>query len=170
MALLTERYSKQIDGILSCYDRRVIAGTLPQTCYADSMTSYLYHHNIRIFDYAKFAEPLRNELRSNAEDISKANEIEIEFVKKQRIRKESLVQKILDKRGYEPWHNKKTHRTYLKSKLGRCLHYYFYFIDEMHLKTIPFQTLILLYTRNLQYEYISRKTARPPGISTHVRR
>jgi DNA-binding transcriptional MerR regulator len=33
--------------------------------------------------------------------------------------------------SYEPWHNKKTHRTYLKSKLGKCLHYYFYFIDEV---------------------------------------
>ncbi len=69
MSLLTERYSKQIAGTLSCFDRVVITGTLPQACYADGMTSYLYHHNIRIFDYAKFAEPLRNEIRSNAEAI-----------------------------------------------------------------------------------------------------
>ncbi len=148
MALLTERYWKQIAGTLSCYDRLVITGTIPQVCYADGMTSYLYQHNIRIFDYAKFAEPLRNELHSNAEDIAKANGIEIAFVKKQHIRKEALVQKVLDKRGYAPglvhiisameacesyapWHDKKTHKTYLKSRLGKCLHYYFYFIDEV---------------------------------------
>ena len=148
MALLTERYSKQIAGTLSCYDRIVITGTIPQVCYAGGMTSYLYQHKVRIFDYAKFAEPLRNELRSNAEAIAKASGIEIEFVKKQHIRKEALVQKVLDKRGYapglvhiisameacesyEPWHDKKTHRTYLKPKLGKCLHYYFYAIDEV---------------------------------------
>lgn len=40
--LLTERYSNQISGILHCYDRIVIQGTLPGLCYADGMTSYLY--------------------------------------------------------------------------------------------------------------------------------
>lgn len=147
MSLLTDRYSAQIEGVLSCYDRVVITGTLPQLCYAQGMTSYLYNHNIRIFDYPKFAEPFRNELRLNAEEIAKAHGIEIEFVKKQHIRKEDLVKKVLDKRGYapglvhilsamescesyQPWHDKLTHQTYLKSKQGKCLHYYFYFIDE----------------------------------------
>ncbi|MBN1931374.1 MAG: MarR family transcriptional regulator [Desulfobacterales bacterium] len=31
--------------------------------------------------------------------------------------------------SYKPWHNKKTGKTYLKSVQGKCLHYYFYFID-----------------------------------------
>jgi hypothetical protein len=147
MPLLSERYCKQISGILSCYDRVVITGTLPQACYAAGMTNFLSYNKIRIFDYAKFAEPLRDKLRDNAEAIAKRNDIKIEFVQKRHIRKESLVQKILDKRGYAPglvhiisameacesyvpWHNKQTHKTYLKSKLGKCLHYYFYFIDE----------------------------------------
>jgi hypothetical protein len=32
--------------------------------------------------------------------------------------------------SYKPWHNKKTGKTYLKPDQGKCLHYYFYFIDE----------------------------------------
>src|SRR3989304_8242146 len=40
--LLTEWYSKQIAGILSCYDRILIFGTLPKICYAEGMTSWLY--------------------------------------------------------------------------------------------------------------------------------
>lgn len=147
MSLLTDRYSDQIEGVISCYDRVVITGTLPQLCYAQGMTSYLYDHEIRIFDYPRFAEPFRNELRLNAEEIAKAHGIEIEFVKKHHIRKEDLVQKVLDKRGnapglvhilsameacesYQPWHDKATHKTYLKSRQAKCLHYYFYFIDE----------------------------------------
>jgi hypothetical protein len=31
---------------------------------------------------------------------------------------------------YKPWHNKETGKTYLRPDDGKCLHYYFYFIDE----------------------------------------
>ena len=31
--------------------------------------------------------------------------------------------------AYRPWHNKQTHKTYVKMTQGKCLHYYFYFID-----------------------------------------
>src|SRR5215831_17122829 len=30
---------------------------------------------------------------------------------------------------YRPWHSKQTHRTLLRPATGKCLHYYFYFID-----------------------------------------
>ena|SRR3972149_4370382 len=61
--LLSERYADQLDGVLSCYDRIVITGSLQPLCYARGMTHYLYEHGIRIFDYAKFAEPLRERIR-----------------------------------------------------------------------------------------------------------
>ena len=147
MALLTERYADKIRGILSFYDRVIIQGTLPGFCYAEGMTSFLNANNIRIFDYPRFAEPLRNELRENAEQIAKENEVEIEFIKKKNFRKEQRIKEIVKKRGehpglvhifsamepcpsYKPWHDKTTHRTYLKPTEGKCLHYYFYFIDE----------------------------------------
>ena len=38
---LTERYGERIAGILSCYDRLVVTGTLPVVCYAAGMTGYL---------------------------------------------------------------------------------------------------------------------------------
>jgi hypothetical protein len=30
---------------------------------------------------------------------------------------------------YKPWHDKQTHRTYLRPDSSKCLHYYFYFMD-----------------------------------------
>lgn len=39
---LTERYRDRLAGVLSCYDRIVITGTLPRACYAGGMTSFLY--------------------------------------------------------------------------------------------------------------------------------
>src|SRR5438477_3865824 len=67
--LLTERYAPQIAGVLSCWDRILVFGTLPKVCFAEGMTSYLYEHKIRIFDYPRFAEPFRNVLRENAERL-----------------------------------------------------------------------------------------------------
>src|SRR5712691_3629831 len=63
-------YKDQIAGVLSCYDRIIVQGTVPGWCYAGGMTEYFYKHQIRIFDYPKWAEPLREELRANMERIA----------------------------------------------------------------------------------------------------
>jgi hypothetical protein len=145
--MLTERYRDQLLGVLSCYDRIIVTGTLPGVCYARGMTSFLYAKGIRIFDYARFAEPLRERIRTRAQEMCDAAGIEIEHINKPHIRKEEVVAKVLARRGdhpglvhvisameacesYKPWHNKRTGETYLKPDSGKCLHYYFYFIDE----------------------------------------
>src|SRR5580700_10556258 len=125
----------------------LIFGTLPRICFAGGMTSFLYERKIRIFDYPKFAEPFRNRIRGNAEKMAAEAGIEIEFVRKRNVRKEDRVKEILARRGehpglvcifstmepcstYKPWHNKGTGKTYLLPDDGKCLHYYFYFLDE----------------------------------------
>jgi hypothetical protein len=147
LTLLTERHANQIAGVLACYDRILVFGTLPNICFAEGMTSYLYAHKVRIFDYPRFAQPFREQLRENAERLAAENGMEIQHIRKKNIRKEELVQAALAKRGshpglvvifsameacptYQPWHNKQTGKTYLKPDDGKCLHYYFYFLDE----------------------------------------
>jgi hypothetical protein len=131
MELLIDRYKDKIKGVLTCSDRIVITGTLPVLSNSRSMTSYLYNEGIRIFDYAKFAEPFRNRLRENAEKLAGENNIEIEFVKKADTRKEAIISQILKNRGtrsglvhilsametcstYKPWHDKQSEKTFLK--------------------------------------------------------
>jgi hypothetical protein len=29
--------------------------------------------------------------------------------------------------AYKPWHDKQTHKTFVRPDSGKCLHYYFYF-------------------------------------------
>lgn len=145
--LLPEKYSDRVYGVLNCYDRIILTGTLPPFCHAEGMTSYLYGHNIRIFDYSKFTMPLRDQIRDNAEAIANANNLQIEFIRKKNFRKEERIKQIIKNRGhhpglvhifsamepcssYKPWHDKSTGKTYLKYDSGKCLHYYFYFIDE----------------------------------------
>ena len=145
-ALLTERYAHRLAGVLSCYDRIVITGTLPGACFADGMTKLLRAKGIRIFDYTKFAEPLRDRVRAAAAAIAAAAGKTIEHNGKSHIRKEDFVAKVLAARGehpglvhvisameacsaYQPWHDKQTHRTFLRPDTGKCLHCYFYFMD-----------------------------------------
>jgi hypothetical protein len=74
--LITERHAAQIEGVLGCWDRMLVFGTLPKICYAEGTTSYLYANHVRIFDYPRFADPFRNQLRENAERLAAANGIE----------------------------------------------------------------------------------------------
>src|SRR5271166_885338 len=67
---LTERYDDRIAGVLSCYDRLVITGTLPVVCYAAGMTGYLNAKGIRIFDYPGFAKTLRDRVRDRAASLA----------------------------------------------------------------------------------------------------
>jgi len=146
--MLTERYRERLHGVLSCYDRIVITGTLPGICYAGGMTSFLYAKGIRIFDYARFAEPLRERIRQRAEQLAAEQGARIEYIAKTHIRKEEVVAKVLAARGerpglvhvisameacesYKPWHDKASGKTYLRPDSGKCLHYYFYFIDQV---------------------------------------
>ena len=68
--LLTEKYADNLDGVLGCYDRIVITGSLAELCYPKGATGYLYARDIRIFDYPQWAEPLRDALRTNAEQVA----------------------------------------------------------------------------------------------------
>jgi hypothetical protein len=158
---LTERYDDRIAGVLSCYDRLVITGTLPVinwiwrsrstgtrtvVCYAAGMTGYLNAKGIRIFDYPEFAKTLRDRVRERAASLAAEAGITIEHIAKPHIRKEDVVARVLRQRGdrpglvhiisameacdaYKPWHDKQTHKTFLRPDSGKCLHYYFYVQD-----------------------------------------
>jgi hypothetical protein len=143
---LTERYDDRIAGVLSCYDRVVITGTVPVICYADGMTRFLYAKGIRIFDYPQFAQTLRDRVRDGAALLAANAGIGIEHIAKSHIRKEEVVARVLAQRGdhpglvhilsameacdsYRPWHDKASGKSFVRPDSGKCLHYYFYFMD-----------------------------------------
>jgi hypothetical protein len=144
---LLDRYADQIEGVLGCFDRIILTGTLVDVAHPEAVLSRLYALNIRCFDLKFFAEPLRDQVRDNAILRSREAGLEIEFLERRGLRKEDRIAEILEKRGrhpglvhvfsamescrcFKPWHNKRTGKTGLKLTGGRCLHYYFYFIDE----------------------------------------
>jgi hypothetical protein len=147
MSLLTDRYASKIRGTLACFDRIIITGTIPGICYADGMASFLTRRGFLIRDYTRFVEPQREQIRENAEKLARDNQIEIEFIRSQKaFRKEDRIKQIITQRGehpglvhifsametcaaFHPWYDKKAGKALLRYKDGKCLHYYFYFID-----------------------------------------
>jgi len=96
LKLLSEKYKAEVNGVLHCYDRILISGHLQPLAYAKGMTKYLYEQGIRIFDYPQFAQPLRNMIRANAEQIAKENGLEIEFISQPgQFRKEERVHGLI---------------------------------------------------------------------------
>jgi hypothetical protein len=76
MSSTLDRYDDRIAGVLSCYDRVVITGTLPTVRYADGMAKFLNANHVRIFDYPEFAEPLRDRVREWAKVLEQRGRLQ----------------------------------------------------------------------------------------------
>jgi hypothetical protein len=152
MDTFIERHAAKIVGALSCLDRVLIRGTLPTLCYREGMMSYLIHHGVRIYDYPKWAHIHHDRIAANAAALAATTTHgKPIFVRKFRERrKEDIVQEQLAAHGdrpglvcilaameacptYRPQRGPDKNgvsKPYLKGDIGKCLHYYFYFLDE----------------------------------------
>lgn len=145
--MITERYASRIRGVLSCFDRMLIAGTLPDIAHARAFTRELNRRRIKIFDVTEFTKPLRDAIREGIETLAAENGLTVEFIRRiDAFRKEDRIQQIVAERGtrpglvhifsametcpsFRPWYDKASGKTYLRPDSGRCLHYYIYLID-----------------------------------------
>lgn len=147
MLELIKRLGKKVVGVLSCFDRIVLTGTIPEIRYAAGMEKVLRRNGIRIFDFAQWAKPFKEEIRDNAERLAKENNLKVQHLRVRKNRKDKLIKKVIKKRGdhpglvhvfsamescrtYKPWYDKSKGKPLLKPDSGYCLHYYFYFIDD----------------------------------------
>lgn len=110
------------------------------------MTKFLNANHVRIFDYPKFAEPLRDRVRERASALAAEAGITIEHIAKNHIRKELVVAKALEQRGDHPGPGacdlgeggvrclqalarQADPQDFERPDSTKCLHYYFYFLD-----------------------------------------
>jgi hypothetical protein len=144
---LLARYEREIQGVLGCFDRLVVTGTLTEIAHPEAMDMFLHHQGFRAFDIGLFADPLRQRIRDNAVELARKAGIEIEYLSRSKgVRKEDLVAKVLARRGhhpglvhvlsvvetcttFKPWRNPKSGQPGLRMTTGKCSTYYFYLID-----------------------------------------
>jgi len=146
MVQLTERYVDRIHGVLGCYDRVILMGTLPDICHPAAMTTFLNVRGIRIFDFTKWAEQRAESIRKDVEAVAEKAGVKIEYIARKSFRKEDRIKEVLRERGnapgvvhifsgvepcscYRPWHDRPSGRSFLRGRSAKCLHYYIYFID-----------------------------------------
>ena len=102
--LLTERYADR--GVVTCFDRIIITGTFRDICHAHAMPSTCGSREFVCSTSPAGQSPCgtRYAITPNA-----------------------ALEPCL---SFKPWHDKKTGRNLFKPDDGKCIHYYFYFIDE----------------------------------------
>ena len=103
MELITERYKNQVAGVLNCFDRIVLSGNLLQHCHPTGFQNYLRDQGIRCFDFQNtVGKRIANGLKKHVDELAAQTNTEIHYLGKSKIRKESFVQAIIDKRGEHP--------------------------------------------------------------------
>jgi len=126
----------------------ILQGRMPIFSYAEGMARYLTKCSIQIGDFVVWAQPFTESIQEHAEKVARQAGLEIDFVRKKNFRKEQKSEQILQQRGYHPrlvWvfsalelcttyapqYNPDRKPSYRSAKDQKCLHYYFYFIDEV---------------------------------------
>ena len=66
------------------------------------MTRFFLANAVRIFDYPEFASKLRDRVRERAASLAAEVGMEIEHIAESRVRKETVVAKVLEARGEQP--------------------------------------------------------------------
>lgn len=146
MANLLDRYGFAIEGRLTCWDRVVIAGVLPDLVHKDGVYSYMRHHDVQVGDLENHFKTLNLKVRAAAEEIAARNGLQIDYIRKPNFRKDERIKAILRERGDHPglvhifsvveactaWRVRQRHSDggeFIYSRQAKCLHYYVYFID-----------------------------------------
>ncbi|HCF58168.1 MAG TPA: MarR family transcriptional regulator [Myxococcales bacterium] len=145
MKTILERYAKQIRGVIRCFDRVLLQGSLPGVGFPSGMQGFLTRQGTRVFDFAEFSKPLTEQLRAIARTLADDHGLKIEHANRRTFDKEAYVAKVPAERGdhpglvsiisamevcstYEARIDPKTKKPVLRRDNGKCIHYYYYFI------------------------------------------
>jgi len=142
-----KKYQDKIQGVIGCYDRVVLKGTLHEACHSGGMMNILNRKGVKFKEYRNYVKPYRDAIVQNTKQIAQTEQVPIEFIRNsKKVRKEDLVQKHIELSGkrkglicilsamercnnYRYKFDKVNQKSLLVSTGGKCLHYYFYFMD-----------------------------------------
>jgi len=147
--LFTSKYSTDIVGINSGFDREIITGSLISLTYPKGLQRHLRASHILLKEFKAYAISLAKELKENSIKLSEEEKAYFKYLNNSKTDKEKLIKTILQERGQTPGiiavlhsletdygfdiqGNQSTHKIELIGKKRKCLHIYFYFIDEIY--------------------------------------
>ena len=181
MMSFLQRLGAKVLGVLSGFDRIRLRGTLPRLSNTGSFFRWLEVARVPLKDFAAYADGQTKQLRETLEAKAVAAGRPVEYLAGY-TDKEALVQERLRQAGvttgglvcafstlenctsYDVYRNSKTHLIDLRRRPRKCLHYYFYFVDDrfglsqVRLQTwFPFNTHVVLNGREWLARQLDRK-------------
>jgi hypothetical protein len=144
--LLTERYAREIKGVLHCFDRLVLFGTYKAIGWPGAIGQHLHTRGVKLLEYQKdYANALRLEMTQRVKAVAAAEGLTVIQVNASQ-RKEAVVEAILARRGrregivcilgamercrcYKVGKDHASGFLQLQWSPGKCQHFYVYFID-----------------------------------------
>lgn len=145
--MFVEKFKDNILGTNSYFDRLIITGSLLPISFCNGLQSFLSANNILLKNFIPYAEKLQLLLKKSAKPIADTENAYYQYLNSPSISKEKLVKKIIKKRGTHPGlvavlttlevdNSFSIHKNRIEKKLElvhrprKCLHIYYYFIDE----------------------------------------
>ena len=169
VSTFVERHHEMIQGEISCFDRVVITGSLPDIGHGQAMEAYLRYHKVLLKDYPRWAEPMRVEIRAHAERLAEEAGLSIEFIRTYKsFRKERRIKDILAERGGAPG------LVHVFSAMEGCTSFRSWTdktTGHTRLKPVPGQVpalLLLLHRRSIRADVPAGShlgSVPPPGLS-----
>lgn len=172
-----QKHAGAVIGILSGFDRLVLRGTLRSLCYPEGMMRYLNSAHILLKDFSRHVQEVTEQIRVGAVKYAQSQARPVQYLPSAQIRKETVAHQMAQRdhvqegliclltsvepcRSFEIYRNRATKRLELVSRLRKCLHLYFYFLDQafgfMHVRLqswFPFSMQVCLNGR----EWLARQ-------------
>ena len=142
-----ERYQDDILGSNSAFDRVIITGSIIPIAYLQGLSTFLSANNILLKEFVSYAKRLADHIKEQAKSIAITENVPYIYLNNSITRKEQFIKSMINDRGNHPgliavlstlevdnsfdiYRNKKNQKLELISRKRKCLHIYFYFIDE----------------------------------------
>ncbi|MCI0354106.1 MAG: hypothetical protein L0099_03560 [Acidobacteria bacterium] len=142
-----QAHRADVIGVLHGFDRLRLQGTLRSLYYPEAMQYYLRRSGVLWKDFKTFATGLTERIRQQAVALAQTHRRPVLYLPSSRITKEELARQIAQRDDVrsgliavlscvEPcrtWFvrgNRATQKLELKLQWGKCIHLYFYWLDE----------------------------------------
>lgn len=172
MRTFLQHHEAEIKGVLSGFDRVRFRGTLRWLANLRGMESFLRKTSTLYKDFTNWGKGLTEQIRSATLKLAAETGRPVQHLQSSRISKEKVALEIAARDGvteglicvlsavepcqtFEVGPNRERKRLELRSKSGKCKHYYFYLRDRqlgwMHLRLqtwLPFTVMVCLNGRD----------------------
>lgn len=145
--LFTNKYRSDICGINSCFDRVIITGSLIPIAYLRGLNTFLSANHILLKEFLSYAKNLAETLKDQAKLLAEKEGAPYIYLNHSKMNKEKFIKTIINERGDHPglvavisvlevdnsfdiYRNKDSKMLELISRKRKCLHIYYYFIDD----------------------------------------